>query len=260
MYETPRFYVGTHRPSWLPRTAVPLFVSHRQLGNVRRLPRAAGMWALDSGGFTELLLKGRWEVTELSYVQAVRRYRDEVGGLAWAAPMDWMCEPVMLARTGLSVIEHQRRTVGNLLRLRELAPDLPIVPVVQGWDLPDYVGCVEMYARAGVDLCREPLVGVGSVCRRQATSEIEAIMGALVAMGLRLHGFGVKVRGLRRYADHLTSADSLAWSYRARRSSPLPGCTGHKNCANCLRYALQWRERVVAGLRCVQLHMDSRAA
>jgi hypothetical protein len=32
---------------------------------------------------------------------------------------------------------------------------------------------------------------------------------------------------------------------------PLPGCTGHRNCANCLTYALQWRTRVLAA---AQLH------
>ncbi|HYU84194.1 MAG TPA: hypothetical protein VEK80_05265, partial [Kribbellaceae bacterium] len=52
--------------------------------------------------------------------------------------------------------------------------------------------------------------------------------------------------GLARYGDLLTSADSMAWSIDARRKPHLPGCTGHKNCANCLRYALRWRGRVLA--------------
>jgi hypothetical protein len=52
----------------------------------------------------------------------------------------------------------------------------------------------------------------------------------------RLQGFGVKTGGLARYADCLTSADSLAWSFEARRAAPMPGCS-HANCANSLRYA-----------------------
>jgi hypothetical protein len=36
----------------------------------------------------------------------------------------------------------------------------------------------------------------------------------------------------------------MAWSYAARRQPPLPGCTGHKNCANCLSYATRWRAKV----------------
>lgn len=79
-----------------------------------------------------------------------------------------------------------------------------------------------------------------------ATGEIDHIVSTVAALGISLHGFGVKTAGLVRYASDLASADSLAWSYGARMAPPLPGCT-HKSCANCLRYALRWRERV---LRC----------
>jgi hypothetical protein len=104
--------------------------------------------------------------------------------------------------------------------------------------------CVELYERASINLAEELLVGVGSVCRRQATGEIEVIVHSLAAMSLRLHGFGVKTRGMIRYADCLTSADSLAWSFEARRAAPLPGCR-HANCANCLRYTAEWWERAL---------------
>ena len=59
----------------------------------------------------------------------------------------------------------------------------------------------------------------------------------------RLHGFGVKLSGLRRYGRHLTSADSLAWSYAGRRVNPCPH-TGAMSCANCLPYAEAWRRHV----------------
>jgi hypothetical protein len=36
----------------------------------------------------------------------------------------------------------------------------------------------------------------------------------------------------------------MAWSYAARRAPVLPGCTGHRNCANCLAYATRWRDRI----------------
>jgi hypothetical protein len=242
------FYLGSHQPGWLGRLDVPLMVSHRTLRARRRLPRARCRWALDSGGFTELTLSGRWQTTPREYAEAVARYAQQIGRLAWAAPQDWMCEPAMLARTGLDVDRHQALTVDNYCLLRQLAPQLPFLPVIQGWHLRDYLACVDRYTTNGVDLTGVPLVGLGSVCRRQATSEIAAIVAELATVGLRLHGFGVKRHGLARYADHLDSADSLAWSYAARRRPALPGCTGHRNCANCPRYALAWRARVVAGL------------
>jgi hypothetical protein len=242
------FFLGSHQPAWLARVDVPLMVSHRTLHARRRLPRARARWALDSGGFTELAMFGRWQTTPAAYADAVARYAEEIGQLAWASPQDWMCEPAMLARTGLTVQHHQALTVDNYCTLRQLAPHLPFIPVVQGWSISDYLACIHRYQQAGVDLAAVPLVGLGSVCRRQATGQIGAITGELARAGLRLHGFGVKRGGLARYADHLDSADSLAWSIHARHRPPLAGCTSHRNCANCPRYALAWRAQVLADL------------
>jgi hypothetical protein len=91
-----RFYLGIHQPSWLARLDVPLPLSDRRLRDRTHLPQALGRWALDSGGFQELALHGRWQLTTRQYVANVRRYTQEVGGLEWAAPMDWMCEPVII--------------------------------------------------------------------------------------------------------------------------------------------------------------------
>ena len=290
------FYLGTHMPSWLedPRFAeVPLFVSRRTLAGRKKLPRAVGPWALDSGGFTELQLHGRWTFSAAEYVADVRRFRDEIGGLMFAAPMDWMCEDAILHGdkgvvhdrkvvmktipgwgtgyvevmgpvvvrpkfhgTGLTIQEHQRRTVDNFLELKSLAPDLPFMPVLQGWNEGDYFHCLDLYDRAGVNLRKEPRVGVGTVCRRQGTHAATRILSRLAAEGLRLHGFGFKTQGLQESHDDLASADSLAWSFAARRKPPLPGHdkpgdgrrTGHINCANCATFALEWRADLIASL------------
>jgi hypothetical protein len=258
--DRPLFWLGTHQPGWLSRVGVPLFISDRRLRDRRRLAPAVADLAVDSGGFTELQQYGTWTVTPGEYVARLRRYVTETGRLAWAAPQDWMCEPAIIdggqfgpltfAGTHLSVAEHQARTVANYLTLTDLAPELPIIPVVQGWSVSDYVRCVALYDAAGVDLTREPLVGVGSVCRRQDTCEAGDILTALHAAGLhRLHGFGFKTLGLIAHGHLLASADSLAWSYGARRRPPLPECVGrHRNCANCPRYALAWRDRLLAAL------------
>ena len=56
----PGFFLGSHRPAWLQRTALPLFLSDRTLRRYRTLPVACGPWALDSGAFTELSQHGTW--------------------------------------------------------------------------------------------------------------------------------------------------------------------------------------------------------
>lgn len=237
-----RFFLGAHHPNWLSVAGVPLFVSTRRLQDYRNLPRAIAPWALDSGAFTEIIMHGKWTVPPPEYVSHVRRYHSEVGLLQWASPQDWMCEPFVVAKTGLSVEEHQRRTVASVLELRSLAPELPWAPVLQGWSIADYWRHCEDYERAGIRLQDEPVVGVGSVCRRQGTSTAEALIHSLASSGIRVHAFGAKITGLRRYAHLVESADSLAWSYAARRQAPLPGHgSRHKNCANCLEYALMWR-------------------
>jgi len=233
------FFLGTHRPNWLGMLTVPLFVSHRTLAPRHTHPRAVTDWALDSGGFSELSLHGAWRTSVEEYVEAVDTYRVLIGRLQWAAPMDWMCEPHIIERTGLSVREHQERTVQNFLDIRDRGP---FIPVLQGWELDDYLACVRLYEDAGVDLTAVPLVAVGSVCRRHSTAEIGWIMRELSSLGLRLHGFGVKQGGLERYGDVLASADSMAWSMRARYDR-LPGCE-HKTCANCPVYAERWYWRI----------------
>ncbi|SHN46438.1 DUF7221 family queuine tRNA-ribosyltransferase-like protein [Cryptosporangium aurantiacum] len=263
------FYLGAPAPGWLAKPEVnaeqaPLMVSDRRLRVYKTLPRARVPWVLDSGGFSELKEFGTWTVTPAEYAARARRYQEEIGQLAWAAPQDWMCEqaiidggqfgPQRFVGTHLSVPEHHLRTVVNAVELSMLAPDVRWLRIVQGDTPEDYERCDDLYLQHGIDLRKEPLVGVGSVCRRQGTGEGHAIFTALRARGLtRLHGFGVKTLGLRNYDDPWASTDSMAWAFTARRlrRPALPECVRagrHKNCANCLRYALTWRRRLLNAL------------
>lgn len=270
------FYLGTHVPSWLAHPScegVPLFVSARRLRDRRSpWPRAVTRWALDSGGFSELSMYGAWQTSPKQYIAEVRRWSAEIGGMDWAAIQDWMCEPFICAKTGKSVRQHQLYTVNNFLVLCMAAPEIPWAPVVQGFTLDDYLRCLDLYDLAGFDLSRETAVGVGSVCRRQGTLEAAQIFARLKRElpAARFHGFGVKTEGLPLYGDLLESADSLAWSMAARRMGrPLPECqeraaregkAPHINCANCMTFALKWRDDLLRGLalkpqRPHQLHL-----
>lgn len=239
-------YLGTHEPSWLGRSPLPLFLS---IERARRFGRRAALngWALDSGGYTRLHLGG-WTTSPAEYLEAVYRLDDRCPGMRWAAPQDWMCEPSALAATGRTVDQHQRLTVDNFLELHAIDERRLIIPAVQGWAPGDHERCVDLYTDAGVDLRAFPLVGVGTICRRQDTSEIHGIVRALRSHGLRMHGFGVKSGGIERYGHLLTSADSLAWSYRARRAAgdgTPPLCGGsHRSCANCYAWAHAWHARI----------------
>ena len=248
-----RFHLGVHQPAWLERLACPLFVSNRRLMKYKTLPRAIGPWALDSGAFSEIDLYGRWQTTPAQYAAAVNRYHDEIGGLEWCSPMDWVCEPWMMAKTGLGAQEHLRRTVDSVVELRSMGLKARVIPVLQGWTKGQYVKCAEMYADAGIDLLAEPLVGVGSMCRRQNHLWASWILEDLARLGgrgtplMRLHAFGFKTQGLLLASASISSADSMAWSSAGRYE---PGCSPtHKSEANCIRFATWWRSNLLDRLK-----------
>jgi hypothetical protein len=234
-----QYFLGAHRAHWLEQSPQPLFLSHRTLRRHKALPRAACDWALDSGAFTELSKFGGWLTSAKTYAESVRRYRDEVGRLVFASPQDWMCEPHILKLTGLSVEEHQARTIDNYCELRGIAPDLPWVPVLQGWTTGDYQRHVDAYYDRGVELHELARVGVGSICRRSSVHSICNVLSWLKAEGLKLHAFGLKANALELARDHIVSADSMAWSFSARKEAADP--LGDKEAdPNELRTALAW--------------------
>lgn len=180
-----------------------------------------GTWVLDSGAFTQIARRGAFEQSPEEYIQQIKRW-SRCGELLTAVSQDYMCEPFVLARTGLSVGEHQQLTVERYHQLVSLAAGIglqtPIMPVLQGFSIPDYLACLQLY---GNTLTIGQWVGVGSVCRRNGNpSEIANILRSikLLRPDLRLHGFGLKQLALENETvrDLLYSCDSMAWSYPAR--------------------------------------------
>jgi hypothetical protein len=248
-----KFYLGVPEPCWLERTeTIPLFISRRRFARLKSLPRARGPYAIDSGGFTELKEHGGWAISHAEFVRVILWIIAEVGQPDFVAPQDWMCEEVMLAKTGLTVAEHQRRTVESYVRLRDDAPAVPWIPVIQGWTLGQYLDCIELYEKWGVDLKAAPLVGVGSVCRRQSTLRAVFNLSWFADMGLKLHGFGLKTEAFNGLANinnlaALASADSMAWSDSARHGWQVKGYTvscGKRRCNNCWHYAAGWHQYI----------------
>jgi hypothetical protein len=247
------FYLGAHRPRWIDDSRVPLFLTAHGLARYvetenrsETFPRAGVHYAIDSGAFTALdadHTNNAWWRDADEYGGMMYRFIDDCGQPDFVAPQDWPCEPTLRERHGTTVEQHQAWTLENFLYLREEFPHAPWIPVLQAWGPSGYLRHAEMYEAAGVDLAAYRRVGIGSICKRADDGEIVAIVEMLAARGYRLHGFGVKVSGLRRIGHLLTSADSMAWSTAARkRHIRLAGCThGGEDCRNCFRWAQQWR-------------------
>lgn len=220
------FFVGMPEPAHAAKVRLA-FISIKRL--LRRksvfLPPAGG-WAMDSGAFTELTTHGRYRHSPMTYARQAAAWVARVPGCRFVTAQDYMCEPFALAATGLTVADHQRLTIERYDALRRAWAKLhpgrsapcPILPVIQGWTVDDYVRHVKAYGRR---LPKGAWVGVGSVCKRQKNPDaVVAILRAILAErpDLRLHGFGVKLTALQdhRVQRLLHSADSMAWSFAAR--------------------------------------------
>lgn len=216
------FFVGMHHPSDAKRVE-RAFVSVNTL-RARKSHFPVGDWIMDSGAFTEIAKYGSYRFPVSEYAAHIRRFAD-CGNLLAAVAQDYMCEPHMVEKTGLSIPEHQRLTVERYdALLAEDCGGVYILPVLQGYAPEDYVRHIEMYGRR---LAHGAWVGVGSVCKRNgAPDAICAVLGAIkrVRPDLRLHGFGLKSSSLGEGAirDSLYSADSMAWSFAARRQGRNP--------------------------------------
>lgn len=213
------FFTGLHQPSDAPRVRAAFISVHRS--RQRKGPIRARRWIMDSGAFTTLDLHGCYPDSPESYAAEVRRRATDGSTRPLrAVSQDFMCEPFMLARTGLTLTDHQRLTIERYDAL--LVSDtggVPVMPVLQGYSPESYVEHIRQY---GERLTPRMWVGVGSVCKRNADpSAIRAVLLAIkrTRPDLRLHGFGVKTTslGCGLIRSLLFSADSMAWSYAARR-------------------------------------------
>ncbi len=212
-----KFYVGLHQPSDAKRFD-HAFVSVNRIRG-RKKPLGAGAWIMDSGAFTEIATHGCYRSSVEEYAAEINRWAGDPTLVA-AVAQDYMCEPFIIAKTGLSVEEHQRLTIERYDALVKLVdPRVYVLPVLQGYTVADYLRHLEMY---GDRLKLGAYVGVGSICKRNTDiGQIEEILTAIkrIRPDLLLHGFGLKTTALSSWVvqDCLHSADSMAWSFAARR-------------------------------------------
>lgn len=218
------FFTGMNHPSDAGKVQAA-FVSVNTI-RTRKKPFPARRCVLDCAGFTTIKLHGGYPESVECYAAQIRKVRGWLGRrLLAAVSQDYMCEPEMLARTGMSVEEHQALTIARYDDL--MACDVAgvrIIPVLQGYTPAEYVSHLAAY---GARLGWRAWVGVGSICKRNKNPH--AIAAVLLAIkrarpDLRLHAFGVKITALSMQIvrDLIFSADSMAWSFAARMAGRNP--------------------------------------
>lgn len=218
-----RFFTGLHQPSDARHFASAFISVNRLRGRATPERVEVRDWIMDSGAFTEVSRHGGYRSTPADYAREVRRWV-KVGNLLACVAQDFMCESWILERTGLSVPDHQRLTIERYDALLAADPGVYVLPVLQGYSPGEYVDHIEAY---GARLPLGAWVGVGSVCKRNAS--VLSILRVLTFIrdarpDLRLHGFGLKSTALafEPIREMLHSADSMAWSFAARRQGRNP--------------------------------------
>lgn len=235
------FFVGLHQPSDAHHFE-RAFISVNRLRD-RKAPLKCHKVIMDSGAFSLVSKYGEYpeQDSETAYAERIIRIRglieDGGGTLLAAVSQDYMCEPFILEKTGMTVRQHQKKTIERYDAIIECWTGVYIMPVLQGYDPADYARHVKMY---GNRLTHGMWVGVGSVCKRNGDPRaIEQVLLAIRRQrpDLRLHGFGLKKTALASglVLEVLATADSMAWSYQAR----MEGRNG-----NSWLEAARWTQRI----------------
>lgn len=211
-----KFYVGLHHPGdakHFERAFISINAMRERKGTLR-----CADWILDSGAFREIEQHGGYRQSPAEYASEVNRIGSLNPGLTAAVSQDWMCEDLILARTGLTIADHQRLTIERYNELLRLIKGTYLIPVLQGYSPQTYVEHINQY---GDRLCLGAYVGIGSLCKRNGNAaKIEDVLLAIKRRrpDLQLHGFGIKYTALYSgvVRSLLFSADSMAWSFAAR--------------------------------------------
>ncbi len=224
-----------------------MFSLRRLKKRISAVPFNSLDWVMDSGAFSEINLNGKYTFTPAEYLQYVELHRPPL-----FFNMDYMCEPFVLQKTGLTVTKHQEMTIENQIKIMDLLDGYDIrgefAGCIQGWQIEDYLKHIDMLKNQGLITAK---MGIGSVCRRTSKSQILKILQAVKQElpNTKLHGFGVKTDILKEplVYEFLESCDSMAWSFAGRRdikSCKICEYPNAKNCANCYYYMLKWYRRL----------------
>ena len=141
-----RFYIGLHHPSDAGKFE-RCMVSINAIRN-RKSDFPAREWMMDSGAFTEISRHGHYRESVEAYAKQIERWVS-VGTLVAAVSQDYMCEPFILEKTGLSVVDHQRLTIERYDALKSLVrKSVYVLPVLQGFWPEEYVDCIRQMGGA----------------------------------------------------------------------------------------------------------------
>ena len=166
---------------------------------------------LDSGAFGCAFWDGGYTYNTDDYLRIVEKVMPEY----WVT-MDVPCEPNIMPH--LSVLERIKKTVENT-EILSTAPFSGFLPVIQGWEVEEYLHCIDLLEGAGQI---KPIMGIGSICRRGKQEQILNIVRHISQRlpSIKFHAFGIKINTLNynhgEILNYLDSLDTAAWQFNGK--------------------------------------------
>jgi hypothetical protein len=132
-----RFIIGVETPLQVFFSHHSFIYSFQRLRKRKSLIDPDGRYfMMDSGAFSEISKNGKYTFTIDEYLSTVEKFNPDS-----FVNMDFMCEPMILRMTGLTVKDHQKLTIENHIKIKEKLRDYNIksefIGVLQGWKLED---------------------------------------------------------------------------------------------------------------------------
>lgn len=182
-------------------------------------------FAIDCGGFVAARKwGGAYRYTATQYINWIYQFQTFP---QWAAIQDYCCEDEITTGNSGVVRQRQQMTTHKIEKFYRDYRHLPWcwIPTVQGWRVEEYINhaieikpLVEQWqkfyaARGQSALFR---VGIGTLCARPFTADIQAIVCAVadILPDVSFHLWGVKLQVLKSKVQlpRITSVDSAAWN------------------------------------------------
>lgn len=183
-------------------------------------PSTCKVLFIDSGGFPSSFIHNGYNKSDDEYLHFVKKTNADFFALR-----DYPCEPQILKKYDVTAKDQILRTVNHHIKLLDLIEDFDIsakpVPVIQGWEIDDYLFCIDIFREHGLIENGFDYVAIGSLCRRHAIHQIRKIILTVrneLRSSIKLHCFGTKISVLKDLAvwRAVYSVDSGAWDFDAR--------------------------------------------
>lgn len=173
---------------------------------IKKFPKKCGLKWLDSGGYLALLKWGHYPFSVVNYANLVIVLQPD-----FYATMDLACEPSLICNSVIDSVNNRiKMTVKNAVALGEYENQLPgtMVPVIQGYTLPEYLSCIDLHYQNGTI---RDYMAIGSMCRRISNKELHSLIPGIYqhakdAGATKLHFFGLKL------SPNLLDLSEFIWS------------------------------------------------